>query len=120
MDSIGLPHNFIYRLFCKQICVAGIVKGTATGGAGFEIEIPNTSGPLIGYFINNQHTNDYDQVFFNSGTGGDIIRRKSTVTNYLSLADDKLCVYRKSVGGNLFVINNTSIKESLLYRFEKL
>ena len=100
--------------------MAGIVKGVVAGAAGFEAEIPNTSGPIIGYLINNQHTHDYDQVFFNSGTGGDIIRRKSTVTNYLSLADDKLCVYRKSVGGNLFVINNTSIKESLLYRFEKL
>lgn len=100
--------------------VAGIIKGTASGGAGFEIEIPNTSGPIIGYLINNQHTVDYDQVFFNAGTGGDIIRKKSTVTNYLSVADNKLCVYRKSSGGNLFVKNNTGITESLLYRFEKL
>ena len=100
--------------------MAGIVKGVVAGAAGFEIEIPNTSGTQIGYFINNQHVIDYDQVFFNSGTGGDIIRWNSTVTNYLSLADNKLCVYRKSVGGNLFVINNTGITESLIYRFEKI
>ena len=100
--------------------MAGIVKGVVAGAAGFEIEIPNTSGTQIGYFINNQHVIDYDQVFFNSGTGGDIIRRKSTVTNYLSVVDDKLCVYRKSSGGNLFVKNNTSIAESITYRFEKL
>lgn len=100
--------------------MAGIVKGVVAGVAGFEAEIPNTSGPIIGYLINNQHTVDYDQVFFNAGTGGDVIRKKSNVTNYLSVADDKLCVYRKSTGGNLFVKNNTGITESLLYRFEKL
>lgn len=100
--------------------MAGIVKGTAAGGAGFEMEIPNTSGAQIGYFINNQHINDYDQVFFNSGTGGDVIRKKSNVTDYLSVADNKLCVYRKSTDGNLFVKNNTGITESLIYRFEKI
>lgn len=98
--------------------VAGVIKGKVAGGAGFEIEIPNTSGAIIGYFINNQHIVDYDQVFFNSGTGGDIIRKKSTVTNYLSVVDDKLCVYRKSEGGNLFVKNNTTITESIIYRLE--
>ena len=100
--------------------MAGIVKGVVAGAAGFEAEIPNTSGPIIGYLINNQHTHDYDQVFFNSGTGGDIIRKKSTVTNYLSVADEKLCVYRKSSGGNIIVKNNTNITESLIYRFEKI